>query len=629
MTVLAGVALALASGPAVAADDAGLDLNALSIEELANVEITSASKRPEALSDVAAAAYVINGDDILRGVATNVPDMLRLAPNVQVAQLSSNSWAIASRGFNGSLTNKLLVLIDGRSVYTPLYGGVYWDMQDVMPEDVARIEVISGPGATLWGANAVNGVINIITRSSEETQGGVISLGGGNMERSAGIRYGGRLGPDLTYRLYARAADYSSLDQANGTRRQEGWHRSQGGFRLDWTPGEDTVTLQGDFYRAEEKQGAAPTQNASGENVLARWQRRFDDGSSLQVQAYFDQASRYDSNPDRTGFEIDTFDIDVQYSFEIGEWNEIVVGGGQRLSRYRITGNQALLFVPDRGSLSLTNGFIQDSISLGERVTLVLGLKLEDDPYSGLAVLPSARLSWKAGENTLLWAAVSRAVRSPTPYDTGILLRLGTTDFLTGSKTFRAEKVTAYQLGYRGQPLPQLTLSVSAFYNDYDDLLSVEPTPLTLLPLRFDNLMRGHSYGVEAWATWQATPWWRLSAGANWLHMDLGFKPGAAQLVGAEFLGNDPEYQFQFRSTFDLGSGVTFEAAFRGVGSLPDPVVPSYVEADVRLNWRVSDYLDVSIEGANLLHRRHQEFVTDSLMGLVERSFFVATRWKI
>jgi iron complex outermembrane receptor protein len=624
--VLCAAIITASASEAVAED---VDVNAMSIEELANVEITSASKKPEALSETAAAAFVITHDDISRAGATTVPDMLRLAPNLQVAQVASSTWAIASRGFNGTLTNKLLVLIDGRSVYTPLYGGVYWDMQDVMPADVDRIEVISGPGATLWGANAVNGVVNIITRSSAETQGGVIELGAGNMERGVAMRYGGRLGPDLTYRLYAKAADFSSLDQVGGTKREEGWYKPQGGFRLDWTPGDDVVTLQGDFYRGDEKQGASPTQNVEGNNVLARWQRRFGDDSSLQVQAYFDQASRFDSNPERTGFDIQTFDIDVQYSFSIGDWNDIVVGGGQRVSRYRITDLDVLQFNPDRGTLSLTNGFIQDSISLGDRVSLVVGIKLEDDPYSGLAVLPSARLSWKVTENALLWAAVSRAVRSPTPYDTGILLKLGTVPFLTGSPTFQAEKVTAYQIGFRSQPLPQLSFSISGFYNDYDDLLSVEPTPVTLLPLHFDNLMRGHTYGIEAWGAWQATAWWRISAGVNWLHMDLGFKPGAAQLVGAEFLGNDPEYQFSVRSSFDLGHGLSFEAALRGVGALPDPHVPSYVEADARLNWKVTDFLDISVEGANLLHRRHQEFVTDGLTGLVERSFYVSTRWKI
>ncbi|MEN3974907.1 TonB-dependent receptor [Emcibacter sp. SYSU 3D8] len=601
----------------------------MSIEELANVEITSASKTPEPLSDAAGAIFVISHDDIDRAGATSVPDMLRLAPNLQVAQVASNSFAIASRGFNGTLTNKLLVMIDGRSVYTPLYGGVYWDMQDVMPGDVDRIEVISGPGATLWGANAVNGVVNIITKSSAETQGGVIELGGGNLERGAALRYGGRLGPELTYRLYARATDYSSLDQVGGAERQEGWHKPQGGFRLDWTPGDDVVTLQGNFYRGEEKAGALAHQNVSGDNVLARWQHRFDDGSNLQVQAYFDQASRFDANAEHTGFEIRTFDIDVQYSFQVGDWNDVVIGGGERASRYRITGNDALLFVPDRGTLYLTNGFIQDSISLGDSVTLVLGVKLEDDPYSGLAVLPSARLSWKVGDDTLLWAGVSRAVRSPTPYDTGIVLRLGTVDFLTGSKSFKAEKVTAYQIGYRGQPLPQLTLSVSAFFNDYDDLLSVEPTPVTILPLHFENLMRGHTYGIEAWATYQAADWWRISAGVNWLHQDLGFKPGAGQIVGQEFLGNDPDYQFSVRSSVSLGHGISFEAAVRGVGALPDPRVGSYVEADARISWQVTEFLDVSVEGTNLLHRRHQEFVTDGLMGLVQRSFFVSTRWKI
>jgi iron complex outermembrane receptor protein len=614
-------------------------LKQLSLDELMNTEVTSVSKKAEPLSEAAAAIYVITHEDIARSGATSIPELLRLAPNLQVAQTSATGYVITARGFSGNvenqnLPNKLLVLIDGRSVYTPLYSGVYWDMQEVMTEDIERIEVISGPGATLWGANAMNGVINIITRPSTDTQGGVMRLGGGNLERSASARYGGRLNGATTFRVYAEGFDRDALEQSSGVSAGDRWTRSQGGFRLDWAESDDSLTFQGDIYRVSEDQLGGVDQSIAGHNLLSRWQHQLTSGSQLELQAYYDETERM-ADDDGSGFVFQTYDFELQHSFALGDRNDLVWGAGTRLNRYRITNTDVFLFSPPRRTLHLGNLFAQDSITLASTLKLILGVKIEDDAYSShLTPLPSARLSWEVSAKTLLWSSVSRAVRSPTPFDRDVVEKIGSQPFLTGGPQFTSEKVVAYQIGYRGQPTAQTSLSISSFYHVYDDLRSIEFTPQTFLPLVWGNGMKGETYGVEVWGSQQVNDWWRLSAGFNTLHENLRFKRGSsgslglAGFPGVAQAGSDPRHQASLRSSMNLMENVTFDADLRHVGARPDPVTPQYYELNARLAWTPTKPLDISLTGFNLLHARHIEYFGSPTSAEMMRSVFVEARWR-
>ncbi|HLZ66192.1 MAG TPA: TonB-dependent receptor [Aliidongia sp.] len=603
------------------------DLQRLSIEELANIQISSVSKTPEPLSDAPAAVYVISHDDIMRSGQTRLPELLRLAPNLEVAQLTPTTYAISARGFNvgnnASLSDKLLVLIDGRSVYTPLFAGVYWDMQQVLPEDIERIEVISGPGATLWGANAVNGVINIITRKSADTQGGVLTVGAGNLERSASLQYGGRLSDDLTYRVHAEGAYFSPYQTSSGTDANDSWSRPQGGFRIDWTPGGDALALQGDIFQASE----APGGSIGGRDVLASWQHRLGDESDLQLQAYYDQAKRFADNGNG-GFSVDTYDVEFQHSFALSDRNSILWGAGDRVISYRIENQTSLLFVPAGQTLNLADVFGQDTIGLTDRVKLTLGLKLENDPFADWQPLPSARVSWKITDDALLWSAVSRAVRAPTPVDRDLVEKLGSIDYLTGSRSFAPEVLTAYEAGTRIQASERLSFSISTFYNLYDDLRTIEPAPGGFLPLRWGNKMTGLVYGVEVWGSYRVADWWRLSASFNLQHEHLRFQPGSSGIGGLAFAAEDPNHQAALRSSMNLGPDVTWDADLRYVGKLHNTTVPEYAELNTRLGWKLTNALEISLSGFNLLHARHAEFFESGQSDQIPRSFVVETRWR-
>lgn len=626
---LAGSSLVLAVPlGGASAQNVPSNLVSLSIEDLAKIDITSVTKVTQPLNTAPAAIYVITNDDIVHSGARSLPEILRLAPNLQVAQTSASNFAITARGFNGQLADKLLVLIDGRSVYSPLFAGVYWDMQSVPVEDIERVEVISGPGATLWGANAVNGVINIITRKSADTQGGVLDVGAGNLERGATLQYGGRLTDQLTYRAYAQGVDYSDTKTSTGTNAHDGWSTPQGGFRLDWSPPDDTITLQGDLSRAVERQPGAEDLETSGQDLLARWQHALDGGSALQVQAYYDQTRRFTQNGGG-GFTLHTYDLDVQHSFALGSWNNIVWGGGDRVEWDRIIGSEALLFSPESRTLNQANIFAQDSMSIGDAITLTVGLKLENEPYSGLEPLPSVRISWQVTDTAMLWSAVSRAVRAPTRFDVDFIEKSGSTPFLVGSPDFQPEKLIAYEVGTRFQPSSRLSFSVSTFYNDYDDLRSIEAGPAPFfLPLHWGNEMEGDTYGLEAWADYRVTDRWKLTGGFNVQHESLRFKPGGSGLGGIKIAGDDPNHQASLRSTVRLTDDIAWDADLRYVGKLPNPAVPSYAELDSRLAWTISPTLEISLSGSNLLHARHVEFSASPLVNEVERSFYFETRWR-
>ncbi len=600
------------------------ELTELSLEELMNVEVTSVSKKPERLSDAAAAVYVITREDIRRSGATSIPEILRLAPNLQVARVDSSQYAITARGFNSTTANKLLVLIDGRSVYTPLFSGVFWDVQDTLIEDIERIEVISGPGGTLWGSNAVNGVINIITRHSQDTTGALVSLGEGTEERGAGVRYGAKLGEDATLRVYGKGFNRDNTVTGDGTGVQDAWKKGQVGFRTDWGRGSDALTLQGDGYTGTIAQ-VGDNKSISGANLLARWNRTLQDGSALQVLGYFDRTRRI--YPGTFGELLDTYDIEAQHRFQWGTRNEIIWGGGYRLMHDAVTNSAVLAFLPNVKSLQLINVFLQDSIALREHLQLSVGMKLESNSYTGWEVQPSARLAWKVRDDTLLWSALSRAVRTPSRLDR---------DFFTpapfqinGGPDFTSEKLIAYEIGYRGQPFSRATLSVTAFFNDYDDLRSIEPVTGAAFPVVIANKMEGNTWGAELWGSYQVLDWWRLSAGYNWLQEKLRFKEGSRDTFGIAAAGNDPTNQVSVRSAMNLPHNLELDATLRMVSSLPSPNVSSYVTVDMRLGWTVWKGLEVSLIGFNLLDHDHPEFmVAQNPSSELARAFYAKVVWR-
>jgi len=600
------------AGPGAQGDNLSTSsLKTLSIEDLLNLEVTSVSKRGEPLSDAAAAVFVITREEILNSGARSLPDILRLAPNLQVAQITSNSFAVTARGFNGPAASKLLVLIDGRSVYTPYHSGVSWDIQDVLPEDIERIEVISGPGATLWGANAVNGVINIITRKAGDTRNGSLRVGGGNLEQRGSVQYGGQAGSAVDYRAYVDSFHYGDDLTATGMNARDAWQKSQGGFRVDWMPTGDLVTLQGDFYSGSEDQRVTADEAISGHNLLTRWNHAFSQTSSLQVQAYYDYTKF--SIPGVGFDELNSYDLDVQHAFTWGSRQSIVWGGGARTEDDNfptiLSSTQLLTFSPRRRTLDYSNAFLQDTIALSRTLNLIVGTKYEHDAYTRGEPLPNLRFSWKVSDSNLLWASASRAVRAPSRLDRDLFEVSGPVVYIRGGD-FQDERLTAYELGYRSQPSSKSSVSISTFYNVYSDLRSAEYSPGPALPAFFANGMSGNTYGLEAWGNYQVSEWWRMSAGGNWLHENLHFNPGSSGIGGIALAGDDPSYQIALRSTMNFARDGLLYLDLHHIGALPSPASPGYTELNAHVSWAVSRAVTLALTGSNLLHPHHLEFGT-------------------
>jgi iron complex outermembrane receptor protein len=618
----------LAIGEAAAPDD----LTQMSLADLAKIEVTSVSKTSEVLQRAPATIYVISHDDIERSGVTSVPEALRLAPNLLVTQTSSSAYVISARGFSGNsnsqnFSNKLLILIDGRSVYTPLYSGIYANTLDVMLEDIDRIEVISGVGATLWGANAMNGVINIITRASYLTQGSFVDAAGGDQEQLGGARYGGRINADATFRVYGFGFHRGAMELADGSSAHDGWSKGQAGFRADWSTEPDSLTVQGDFYRGTENILDASDGSLLGANLVTRYQHH---GAitDTQAQVYIDQTEQF-GPAGGTAFVVHTYDFELQQTIAAGSRNRLVWGGGERLYRYGITNTPTFLFEPPNRDLTLGDVFVQDTISLTNTLSAVLGGKLEDDPFSGWTPLPDARLSWAMTDHATLWTAASRAIRSPTPFDTEVIEKLGSITYLAANAQFRPEEVRAYEFGSRLQPSADVSLTVAAFYNVYDDLRTVDPASSTVfLPLYWGNFMRGDTYGVDAWASWQLTDWWRLSPGVTWVRERLSFKPGASELLGVGQAADDPSSHATLASSMRLPYHLSFDASFRYVGALPDPALPHYYDLDARLGWQMSPAVELSIRGSNLLHARQFELPATAAGEQITRSVIAEARLK-
>jgi iron complex outermembrane recepter protein len=629
------IALAVALGASVwsglsAAQTVG-HLADLSLRELSDLEVTSVSKSSELLRQAPASIYVITHDEILRSGATSIPEALRLAPNLQIAQYTSSRYVAGARGFAGAeesqnFSNKLLVLIDGRSVYTPLYSGVYLDVQDVLLEDIDRIEVISGPGATLWGANAMNGVINIITRPSYLTDQSFASAGAGDQQRSMAARYGTKINGALSLRTYAKAFERDALELAHGESAGDDWRKAQAGFRLDWNGAEDTYTAQGDVYRGTQSQRESDHQRIQGANLVGRWQHRTKTGE-WQLQAYYDYTQR-EQPVGGVGFDLHTFDLELQNNTTRGV-HRFVWGAGLRVHSYDISDASALIFDPNDRTLTLGNAFVQDTIGLGRDWDLTLGLKGERDSYSGWNPLPDVRLAWRINEDAMWWLAGSRAIRSPTPFDVDVReLSPDGILFIEGNAAFKTEKVNAFESGLRVQPSAALSLSTSVFYDEYNDLRTIEVNRTTgFLPFTWGNEMQGYTYGAEFWAKWQVTTGWRLAPGARWVNKShLEFSSRASGFGGLSQSGNDPKYQLLLTSSADLTPQLSFDATLRYVDDLPAPALESYYELNASLGWRPSAHLNVSLTGQNLLNPSHLEYPLGN-GEYIERSVFVLARW--
>lgn len=614
------------------------ELKRMSLEELMDIEVTLVSRHAEKLSEAASAVQVITQEDIRRSGASTLPEALRLASNLQVAQVDGREWAISARGFNNTAANKLLVMIDGRTVYTPLYSGVFWDAQHVLLEDVDRIEVVSGPGGTLWGSNAVNGVINIVTKDAKSSQGGYFATGAGTyLHDFIQGRFGDRVGQNAFFRVYSQRIQRNSTVLANGRDAKNGSGLAQGGFRMDWQRSDsDRLTVQGDLYDGAYRQGAAGKTSLTGQDVIGRWNHTFSPESELQAQAYFDRTWRKSTLAPGFDFtsEVKTYDFDLHHRFPLGQRQNIIWGAGYRLMQDDIGNFAFLAFLPARKDLQRFNAFAQDEIALvPKRLKLILGSKLEHEDYSGWNVQPAGRAAWTPDDRQTVWGAVSRAVRTPSRIDVEFYapqppVAPGTLKF-AGSPEFESENLIAYELGYRIQPLEAISLSLAAFYNRYDDMRSVElPNPANLT-VEFRNGLEGDSRGAELSGRFQATHWWKVHAGYTYLEKDIWEKAGHKDFTNPRGEWNDPAHQASLQSFMDLPAGFQLNVSAYYVDDLPLPAVHSRFTYDAGIVWLYRN-LEFSVHGRNLADDQDPEFLPkDRVVQEVPRSVSGRLAWRL
>ena len=599
----------------------------LSLEELANLQITSVSRRSQRISDAAASVYMITAEAIRRSGASSLPEALRLAPNLQIAQIDANQYAITARGFNNAIGNKLLVLVDGRTVYTQFYSGVFRDQQDLVLADVDRIEVISGPGATLWGANAVNGPINVITRDARETPGVLAAIEGSSRQAQGVARYGGALGDNGHFRLYAKRLERQDTSMQSGQSVDDGWNQAQVGLRADWSIGRDSFTPQGDAYSGKGRQarGAGaltfPPIQVGGSNLSACWARQLEAGACVSQQAYHDSSRRDDAVLYRP--HEDVSDVEFQHAFGLAS-QQVVWGAGYRQARDDLAPGFFFGFVPAKRTLDWSNMFAQDSIRFEHAVELTLGLKVERNDYTGTELLPSLRLAWKPDNEQLLWTAPSRAARAPSPLDRDIALPPKPPYIIDGGPGFRSEVAYVAEVGWRAQPTASLSYSATAFQNWWERLRGGQPPP----EAHAQNMIDGTTAGLEARASWQAAPNWRLSAGDDLLREHLRVQAGSTDPVGPSALGNDPHAQWSLRSSLDVSAAQEFELSLRHVGALPSPAVPACTTADLRYGGRLRPGWTAAVAGRDLFGRSHAEFGAAASRSEIPRSLLVQLAWQ-
>ncbi len=635
------------------------------------IKVVSAAKIEQALQDTASAVFVITADDIRRSGVTNVMEALRLAPGVEVARVDSSRWAITIRGFNGRFANKLLVLIDGRSIYNPQYSGVYWEIQDMFLPDIERIEVIRGPGGSLWGANAVNGVINIITRNSQDTQGGLMALTAGNEERAiAGVRYGGKLGDNAQYRVYGQFTERDGLATLDGRDAGDDWSIGKGGFRLDWTPSaKDKVAVQGDRYKGIFNQNyvfptiVSPFSNQSfsnqqlvkvdttGGGLQARWEHQYSATSQMGLQLYYQYADREEA---LYIADTDTFDLDFQHNFALGDRQEMVWGLGYRRNRDQFTDTALTVVNPKSATTELLSAFVQDQVDLiPEQLRLTAGVKLERNDYTGWEWQPSIRMLWTPHVNHRLWAAISRAVRTPSRGEedaqanlyvmppsplTGNLPTLFT---LFGNSQLEAEKLIAYEIGYRTRVAEQFSVDATVFYNDYDQIVGMVPgtpfletevvPPHLVVPLQLQNAQSGYNTGFELAADWRPTQTWRLQLAYSYLHSDIK-QPNDPSDSSTNLNQISLLSSWNLPNNFELdawGRYVNQDGLITTLSPFNEVKIDPYFSLNLRLGWRPRKDLEFSLVGANLLDKGHLEFVQEAYTFPVEvqRSLYGQMKW--
>jgi iron complex outermembrane receptor protein len=634
------------------------DLAEKSIEDLMNMDVTSVSKKEQKMSQVAAALFVITQEDIRRSGATNIPDLLRMVPGLDVAQIDANTWAISARGFNLQFASKLLVLIDGRAVYTPLTGGVNWDTQDVPLDDIERIEVTRGPGGTVWGANAVNGVINIITKKASDTQGVLVTAGGGTEEQGFGtVQYGGTI-KGTSYRIFEKYMNAGAFPGLTGQDAEDGWHLLHTGFRADtsWSR-KDSLTVQGDLYAGDEGEITthsilSPPENVnlakftelSGGNLLSRWDHIFSERSDITLQVYFDRYLRSGPNADERR---NTYDLDFQHHVALGARHDLIWGVDYRYTEDHTVGTIDGTFVPANRVGQLFSTFAQDQITLKpDRVNLYVGTKLENSYFSGFDLEPSFRLAWTPSNRSIFWAAISRAIRTPTRRDQNLVAVLAALPgpaevLLEGDPDFGAEKVWAYEVGYRTQASDRLSIDAALFFNIYGNLESIEPLPsfidhhtnppILVHPMIFDDQMHGTTEGIEISLNWKAANRWTLSPGYSFLEMHLHTLATSQDTVNVpDTQGSNPGHQAQLRSRLELPHNFSWNTNAYYVGRLPAQFVPSYTRLDTLLTWKPTERLELSLVGQNLLRDHHLEF-NDYLQSVnssqVKRSVYAKMTW--
>ena len=616
--VLLGLIALLVSTPPAAARDLDIDIKGTSIERLMQIDVTTVSRQSEEWQTTPAAVYVLTREDLRRAHVTNIPDALRLVPGVEVARIDANKWAVSIRGFNSRTANKLLVMVDGRSIYDPLFAGVFWESRGELLDNIERIEVVRGPGGTLWGANAVNGVINIITRNAADTQGTLAETGVGTEESFATVRHGWQLAPGASARVYAQRASrdtgYSVLPVHDDAR------LARGGFRVDWSAGTaDKLMLKGDAFDGTfgERLDAASFQdvNQNGNSLTMRWTRDRGDGSQTMMQFWYDRFVLDNLN---LGENRDTYDVELQHAWRAGDAQRLVVGTGYRRTRDDIRDGPILGVVPTSRSDNLASAFVHDEISLARRsVRLSLGTKVEHNDYSGAEWQPSARVAWVPGPARTIWAAVSRAVRSPSRLESDVV-----SPVITGNPGFDSEKLVAYELGYRERVTPQAWVDVATFYNVYRDLISIENNVI-------GNKIGGTTAGVEVATRWQASAAWRFDAAYTWLNMNLQADAGSTDTTSAAATeGRDPRHQISLRSAWTPAAALRVDAALRYVDRLAALNVPSYLAGDVGLTWKISPKLDLSASARDLFDSHHpeQSGVTTTE---VQRGYLLALRWEM
>lgn len=635
-------------------------LTQLSLEELGNLEVTTASKEPEQVWHTPAAIYVITQEDIRRSGFTSIPEILRLAPGVEVARIDSDHWAIGVRGFGGEFSKSLLVLIDGRSVYSPLFAGVYWQVQDTLLEDVDRIEVIRGPGGTIWGANAVNGIINIITKKAKDTHGAISPWGGGSIDQGiGGARFGSTNGKGFNYRVYGKGFIRGAEYHPDGVNFDE-WRMGQVGFRTDWSKNSrDTFNLQGDMYKGLDGERVAissysppsvqvfnyPPHNTSGGNILGSWRHQFSEHSDIETRAYFDRTSRFSPQLDETR---NTYDLDLLYHFAAKGRQDALLGIGTRWSHDDITNIfPTLTFMPSQETDSIYSWFIQDQVGLiPSKLALILGSKFEHNNRSGFEVQPNGRLMWTPTPHQTVWAAVTRAVRTPSRLDQDLSL----TDYLittsepiflrvVGTKSFRSEHLVGTEVGYRALIVRKLYMDLSTFRNDYNDLYGygpgseyVEATPAPahlILQEPLANALKGDTSGGEIGPDWKPTDWFQVKGSYSYLHLFVHDKPGFTDSQNTvSDNGSSPHQQAVIQALFNFHKGFEFDPTYRYVSSLPAQKVAAYNTGDVRFGWRASHSWEMSVVGQNLMQPHHAEFGSDvnTIVG-IKRDVFARITW--